>query len=86
MGIRALGLDDSVYSGHSFHIGALTIAARLRLGEEVIQRIGHWESMRFRSYVRLDKWVYGLLVQLSECTFQRFFYPLCFSGSRCCLL
>lgn len=53
-GIRALGLSDSQFSGHSFRIGAATEAARLGLGEDVIKRIGRWESARFRSYVRID--------------------------------
>lgn len=55
MGLRALGLCEYDYAGHSFRIGAATEAARLGLGEEVIQRIGRWESQRFRSYVRLNR-------------------------------
>lgn len=51
--IRGLGLDESLYAGHSFRIGAATEAARLGFGEEVIKHIGRWESRRFRSYVRL---------------------------------
>lgn len=54
-GIRALGLDESLYSGHSFRIGAATEAARFDLGDEVIKRIGRWESRRFKSYVRMDQ-------------------------------
>ncbi|XP_075131908.1 uncharacterized protein LOC142204493 [Leptodactylus fuscus] len=42
------------FGGHSFMIGAATEAARNGLAEDVIRRIGCWESMRFRSYVRLD--------------------------------
>lgn len=55
MGIRALGLVESDYSGHSFRIGASTETAQLGLGEEAIQRIGRWESHHFKSYVRLNR-------------------------------
>lgn len=54
-GVRALGLSSEDYSGHFFRIGAATEAARLGMGDDVIKRIGRWESIRFRSYVRLDK-------------------------------
>lgn len=54
-GISELGLDESLYAGHSFRIGAATEAARLGLGEDVIKRIGRWESKRFKFYVRLDR-------------------------------
>ncbi|KAM3929168.1 integrase/recombinase xerD homolog [Leptodactylus fuscus] len=49
-----LGKDVSGFSGHSFRIGAATEAARRGLGDEIIKRIGRWESRRFRSYVRMD--------------------------------
>lgn len=52
-GIKAIGLDESVYAGHSFRIGAAMEAARLGLGDEIIKRIGRWESRRFESNVRL---------------------------------
>ncbi|XP_073431742.1 uncharacterized protein [Dendrobates tinctorius] len=46
------GISARHYSEHSFRIGAATEAARRGLGEETVKRIGHWESARFRSYVR----------------------------------
>ncbi|XP_073439516.1 uncharacterized protein [Dendrobates tinctorius] len=46
------GLPAREYSGHSFRIGAATEAARRGLGEDMVRRIGRWESVRFRSYVR----------------------------------
>lgn len=51
--LQALGLNEKEYAGHSFRIGAATEAARLGLGDDVIKRIGRWESVRFRSYIRL---------------------------------
>lgn len=50
--LMALGLCASKYSSHSFRIGAATEAARWGLGPSTIQRIGRWESNRYRSYVR----------------------------------
>ncbi|XP_073421270.1 uncharacterized protein, partial [Dendrobates tinctorius] len=46
------GISAREYSGHSFWIGAATEAARKGLGEDMVRRIGRWELVRFRSYVR----------------------------------
>ncbi|XP_040290783.1 uncharacterized protein LOC121003196 isoform X1 [Bufo bufo] len=51
--LRNLGMDSGKFTGHSFRIGAATEAARLGVRDEVIKRIGRWESERFRLYVRL---------------------------------
>ncbi|XP_073435627.1 uncharacterized protein [Dendrobates tinctorius] len=48
------GISAREYSGHSFRIGAATEAASRGLGEDMVRRIGRWESVRFRSYVRPD--------------------------------
>ncbi|XP_075129430.1 uncharacterized protein LOC142202939 [Leptodactylus fuscus] len=50
--LQSLGLTGSDYSGHSFRIGAATEAARRGLGEDIVRRIGRWESRRFQLYVR----------------------------------
>ncbi|XP_075128011.1 uncharacterized protein LOC142201079 [Leptodactylus fuscus] len=50
--LRSIGLQESDYSGHSFRIGAATEAARRGLGDDVVKRIGRWESRRFQLYVR----------------------------------
>ncbi|XP_075131988.1 integrase/recombinase xerD homolog [Leptodactylus fuscus] len=52
--LQFLGRREEGFSGHSFRIGAATEAARRGLGEDVIKRIGRWESRRFRSYIRTD--------------------------------
>lgn len=40
------------YAAHSFRIGAAPEAARWGLPEEVIKRIGRWESRTYHIYVR----------------------------------
>ena len=50
--LGALGLVAREFSAHSFRIGAATEAARCGLDEELVKRIGRWESKRFRLYVR----------------------------------
>ncbi|XP_077307203.1 integrase/recombinase xerD homolog [Lithobates pipiens] len=50
--LTAAGLDSSQFASHSFRIGAATEAARCGLDEAAVRRIGRWESLRFRSYVR----------------------------------
>lgn len=50
--LRATGRKAEEYSSHSFRIGAATEAVRWGLEEQVVQRIGRWESARFRLYVR----------------------------------
>ncbi|KAM9324593.1 uncharacterized protein PAF06_000660 [Gastrophryne carolinensis] len=53
--LRELGLAGSEYGTHSFRIGAATEAARMGLPEEIIKRLGRWESARFRRYIRPDR-------------------------------
>lgn len=50
--LRERGFQEKEFCTHSFRIGAATQAARWGLDDEVIKRIGRWESVRFRSYVR----------------------------------
>ncbi|KAM3936683.1 uncharacterized protein RB166_019563 [Leptodactylus fuscus] len=51
-GLQVLGLPSRDYSSHSFRIGAATEAARWGLPQDMIRRIGRWESDRFKIYVR----------------------------------
>lgn len=55
LGLEKVGLAPMEYGSHSFRIGAATEAARLGLGDTAVQRIGRWESRRFRSYIRLAR-------------------------------
>ncbi|XP_068103215.1 uncharacterized protein [Hyperolius riggenbachi] len=47
-----IGFPPAEFASHSFRIGAATEASRWGLSEEVIKKIGRWESVRFRSYIR----------------------------------
>ena len=50
--LLACGVDQAVYSGHSFRIGAATAAARAGLADSTIQMLGRWSSAAFLSYIR----------------------------------
>ncbi|XP_073518808.1 uncharacterized protein [Phyllobates terribilis] len=49
--LKAGGISPKDFSGHSFRIGAAPEAARRGLGDELVKKIGRWESIRFRSYI-----------------------------------
>ena len=50
--LAADGLDVSRFNGHSFRIGAATIAAQVGVPDSVIQSLGRWKSSAFMTYVR----------------------------------
>ena len=49
------GVNAKLYSGHSFRIGAATMAGRKGLSSEMIQTLGRWESLAYLLYVRLPR-------------------------------
>lgn len=50
--LGAVGLDPKQYGSHSFRIVAATEASRWGLDDATVNRIGMWESNRYRLYVR----------------------------------
>ena len=52
--IQRCSLPPDHYSGHSFRIGAATIAATQGLSTASLQQMGRWSSSAYASYVRPD--------------------------------
>ena len=50
-----LGLPQHQYAGHSFRIGAATLAALVRIEDSTIQTLGCWHSAAFLQYIRMPK-------------------------------
>ena len=51
--LTALGLPPDHYAGHSFWIGAATMAALAGVEDSTIQALGRWHSAAFVQYIRL---------------------------------
>lgn len=47
------GVDGSLYSGHSFRIGAASTAAANGVEDSLIQTLGRWKSSAYLTYVRI---------------------------------
>jgi site-specific recombinase XerD len=50
--IQLLGLNQQLYSGHSFRIGAATSAASAGVPAHIIQTMGRWSSDAYLCYIR----------------------------------
>ena len=50
--LRARGLPEDNYAGHSFRIGAATSAALAGIEDSTIQLLGRWQSGAFLRYIR----------------------------------
>ena len=49
------GVDSSLYSGHSFRIGAATTAAKRKVPDSTIKMFGWWESAAYTQYIRTPR-------------------------------
>ena len=53
--LRPSGVDVSLYSGHSFRIGAATTAAAVGMEDSLIKTLGRWESSAYLRYVKVSR-------------------------------
>ena len=51
-GLRAIGLPEQNFVGHSFRIGAVTTAASVGIEDSVIRTMGRWSSSAYLVYIR----------------------------------
>ena len=49
------GLNPDLYSGHSFRIGAATVAHEKGLDDSTIMTLGRWKSNAYQRYVRIPR-------------------------------
>ena len=50
--LSGIGLQTSLYSGHSFRIGAATTAAAQGISDALIKTMGRWESIAYTTYIQ----------------------------------
>ncbi len=50
--LMAMGLDCSLFVGHSFRIGAAAVAAQWGVQDSLIKTMGRWESTAYLCYIR----------------------------------
>ena len=53
--LQAVGVDSTLYSSHSFRIGAATSASLAGISDEKIAQLGRWKSDSFKTYIRIPK-------------------------------
>ena len=54
LAFRFCGFDPKFYKGHSFRIGAATLAAQQGFSDAQIRLMGRWKSDSFKKYIRVD--------------------------------
>lgn len=48
-------VDSSLYTGHSFRIGAATTATQCGVNNVVIKMLGRWQSSAYQTYIRTPR-------------------------------
>ena len=54
LALKFCGFDPCYYKGHSFRIGAATLAAQQGLSDAQIRAMGRWKSDSFKKYIRIE--------------------------------
>ena len=54
-GIAAMGINPASYTGHSFRIGTVTMAAQLGIEDSTIHMLGCWHCDAFRVYIQTPR-------------------------------
>lgn len=52
--LNYLDYDTKLHKGHSFRIGAATLAKSKGISDEQIQLLGRWKSNAYRKYIRIS--------------------------------
>lgn len=50
--LSCVGYDSTLYSGHSFRIGAATTAGNVHIEDHIIKLLGRWSSDAYCRYIR----------------------------------
>ena len=53
--LQKAGLDPKTYAGHSFRIGAATVAHAQGIDDSTIMTLGRWRSNAYQRYVRIPQ-------------------------------
>ena len=53
--LTAAGVDTGHYSGHSFRIGAATMASAYGVEDSLIQTLGRWKSAAYLLYIQVPR-------------------------------
>ena len=54
LAMKISGFNPSYYKGHSFRIGAATLAAQQGCSDAQIRAMGRWKSESFKKYIRIE--------------------------------
>lgn len=53
--LKQIGVDDTLFNGHSLRIGAATTCGKLRIEDHLIKTLGRWSSDCYNRYIRTDQ-------------------------------
>ena len=55
MAFTKAGINPDLYTGHSFQIGAATVAHIKGIEDSIIMTLGSWKSNAYQRYVRIPQ-------------------------------